>query len=537
MMESIIELVEKAAEKFGDKTYLYFGDQEISFREINRISNLAASAFQDEGIRKGDRIAIMVPNLPEFLYLWFGINKIGAIIVPINTELTAFEIEYQLNHSGAVMVATDKNRLNKIQNACKKSSVTGRVIIVDDVGENKDCVSFSSFISGCQESFVPVEIDPGTEAAILYTSGTTGRPKGCTADQFYYLNAGIILAREHLMQFDDRILTPLPLFHMNAQLTAISALTIGSSMILLDRFHPSAWWKTIREKQVTFFHYLGVIPAMLIGLPDSPYDYSLRTIYGIGAGCPRDIQAKFEKRFNVELLEVYGSTEVAAGACFMMGRRRHSDRKVGTGSFGTPLPEGEAKVVDDNDQDVPVGTIGELILRSADPQNRRKGLMRGYYNDPEATEQAWKNGWFHTGDFCVQDDENYFYFVDRKKDMVRRSGENIAATEVETVIRLFPDVADVAVVPVPDSQRVEEVFAFIVPRKETLNPEEVIAWCEEKMAYFKIPRYIRFRKDLPKTSTQKVQKMALKEEAKKGLKDSWDRTIHYKLKRDRKKSI
>lgn len=535
-MNSIRETLEQAAEKFGDKTFVIFGDQEISFREVDRMSNLVANAFQSEGIHKGDRVAFMLPNRPEFLYLWFGVNKIGASMVPINTELTPFEVEYQLNHSESKIVVTDQKLLPTIQEACKTAQSIFKIIVLDMEGETNNWTSFDSFMSGRSETYERVEIDLGTEAAILYTSGTTGRPKGCIVDQFYYLNVGAVYNREHLMQSDDVIMTPLPLFHMNAQtMTAIGPLTSGASLVLLDRFHPATWWKTMREKGVTFFHYLGVIPAMLIGLPEGPYDYSSRTVYGVGAGCPRDIHAKFEKRFNVELLEVYGSTESGAGCCFMIGRKRHKDRKVGTGTFGMPMPEGEAIIADDDDRELPAGTVGELLIRSSDPENRSKGMMRGYYKDPEATKQVWKNNWFHTGDFCKRDEDNYFYFVERKKEMVRRSGENISAAEVESVLLLHPEVAEAAVVPVPDPKRVEEVFAYIVPKREQLKPEDIIAWCEEKLAYFKIPRYIKFKKDLPRTSTQKIKKVVLKELALTDLGDSWDRTLHYRLKREQKK--
>lgn len=534
-MESIRELIEKDAEKFGDKTFLEFNEQTVSFRELNRMSNLVANAFQSEGIHKGDRVSFMLPNRTEFLYLWFGLNKIGGSMVPINTELTPYEVEYQLNHSESKMVVTDRKLLPVVQEACKKASGISKVILLDGEGDSKEWTSYSSFIAGRKESYDRVPIDSGTEAGILYTSGTTGKPKGCIVDQYYYLKIGELYTLEMAVTENDIIMTPLPLFHMNAQTcTVMGSLTSSAKIILDDRFHPATWWKTIREKKVTIFHYLGVVPAMLIDLPETPYDYRPEKVYGYGAGVPRTIHEKFEKRFNVELLEVYGSTEVGAGCPFMIGRRRHKDRKVGTGTFGTPPPYGEAIIADDEDREVPVGTVGELLVRNADPQDRRKGFMKGYYKDPAATEQAWKNGWFHTGDFCVCDKDNYFYFVERKKEMIRRSGENISAMEVEAIINLHPDVEEVAVVPAPDVKRVEEVFAFIVPKNETVKPEDIIAFCEDKLAYFKIPRYIKFIKEIPKTSTQKVRKIVLKDEAKENTADSWDRTLHYKLKREQK---
>ncbi len=413
-MQSIRKLVEESAEKFGNKTFLYFKNQKISFMEVNRISNLVASAFQDKGIRKGDRVALMLTNRPEFIYLWFGLNKIGASVVPIDTELAAYEVEYILKHSEAKMVATEERTLARIQDAPKIAPGIDKVVLLDGVGENKKWVSFTSFIAGQQDSFESVDIDNSTEAAILYTR-KTGALKGCIVDQFYYLNMGELYLRENMIEVGDRIMIPLPLSHMGAQGIPITgALFIGASILLLDRFQPDTWWKTIREKGVTNFHYLGFIPAMLMRCPETPYDYGPEKAYGIGTGCPKDIQAAFEKRFNIELLEGYGATELGS-MCFMMGRKRHKDRKIGTGTFGTPVPDCEAKIVDDNDQEVPRRAVGELVVRSSDPLNRKKGMMKEYYKDPEATKQAWRNEWFHTGDLCFVDEDNYFYFVDRKK--------------------------------------------------------------------------------------------------------------------------
>jgi len=322
---------------------------------------------------------------------------------------------------------------------------------------------------------------------------------------------------------------------MNAQsLTAMGGLFSGAGIALVDRFHPSTWWDDIEKYRVTFFHYLGVIPAILYSMPETNHDARPRKVYGIGAGVPKDIHAAFEKRFNVELLELYGSTEGGGGGVYMTGRKL-GDRKVGTASFGRPVPGIEGKIVDDDDKEVPHGENGELVTRAKDQANPRKGYMLGYLKDPEATEKVWKNGWFHTGDFCRQDDEGYFYFVDRKKDMIRRSGENISASEVESAILLHPGIAEVAAVPVPDSKRIEEVKVYLVEKPGAkVTPEEIIRWCEERLAYFKIPRYIQFSDSLPKTPTGKIKKKELKENTDQ-TEGAWDRPKHMKLKRELEK--
>jgi crotonobetaine/carnitine-CoA ligase len=532
-MKNIRMLVEEAAKIYGKKTFIYYKEQEVSFQALNDLTNKTANAFLAAGIKKGDRVAIMLLNRPEFLYIWFGLNKIGASMVPLNTAFTAYEVEYQLNNSESKFVATDKDHYDTVNKTLDKCSLLGKIILLDSDIKPKKGVLFDNFIRDQPIELKAFEINTNDEAAILYTSGTTGNPKGCIADQFYYLNAGRAYVREQIITSEDRILTPLPLFHMNAQIiSTIVALLSGASLILIDRFHSSTWWDDIKKYKATIFHYLGVIPSILMSLPERKDDYHQNTLYGVGGGVLKDIHEKFERRFNVQLLEIYGSTE--AGGLFLT-RRGAKDRKVGTGCFGRLFPEAEAMIVDDDDRELPDGQIGELVTRSSDPNNRRKGYFRGYLKDPEATAKAWKNGWFHTGDFCKRDAEGYYYFVDRKKDMIRRSGENISATEVESVILLHPKVQDVAAIAVPDKLRVEEVKVYIVAKEgQDLKPEDIIHWCEERLAYYKIPRYIEFRKDLHKTETQKIKKLVLKKEKDDLTKACWDRTVHMKLKREKK---
>ena len=535
-MQSIRELIETSASKYGDKIFLNYNNESISFNLLNQHINKTANAFIKEKIGKKDRVAIMLMNRPEYLYVWFGLNKIGASMVPINTEFTAYETEYIIQHSESKIVVTDMAHYDIVTKAVKNSGISMKIILLDSNECLHGAYLFNDFIDQSAAALPEIDIESDDEAAILYTSGTTGRPKGCIVDQYYYFNIGRMYVREYSVKETDRILTPLPLFHMNAQsLSTIGALLSGARLILIDRFHPSTWWKTIREAETTIFHYLGVIPAMLWSLPESKYDLSPNKIYGVGAGVPKDIHEKFEKRFNVELLEVYGSTESGGGGAFLTGRNV-GKRKVSCSSFGKVLPEVEAIIADENDQELPYEEVGELLIRSSNNNDRRKGFMKGYLKDEEATEEAWRNGWFHTGDFCKRDEEGYFYFVDRKKDIIRRSGENISASEVEAVIRLHPMIIDTAVIPVPDKKRIEEVKAYIIKRKDAeVSPQEIIEWCEERLAYFKIPRYVEFREDFPRTSTQKVKKNILKQETDDLTISSWDRTEHMMLKREKKR--
>jgi crotonobetaine/carnitine-CoA ligase len=258
----------------------------------------------------------------------------------------------------------------------------------------------------------------------------------------------------------------------------------------------------------------------------------------LGAGVPHKIHAAFEKRFNTQLLEVFGMTETGLNFC-TPSLGTSEDRRVGTGCFGRPYPGYEAKIVDDNDEEVPTGTTGELVLRGTDPTNPHRGFMREYYNNPEANASAWRGGWFHTGDFCKTDQDGMFYFVDRKKDIVRRSGENIASMEVESAIISHPAVMAVAVIPVPDPVRVEEVKAYIILKPghspETVPPYQIVKWCEERIAYFKVPRYIEYRNEFPRTPTNKVQKQVLKKERADLTADCYDRNKDERFKKPKSK--
>jgi crotonobetaine/carnitine-CoA ligase len=300
---------------------------------------------------------------------------------------------------------------------------------------------------------------------------------------------------------------------MNPQiLSTIGTLLSGGSLVLIDRFHPSTWWEEIRRTRPTVFHYLGVMPAMLMGLPERPDDAEQPAGLGIGAGVGSDVHARFEQRFNCKLLEVFGMTEVGLNFCCPP----HGERKVGRRCFCRVFPEYEAQVVDDEDRPVRAGETGELVLRGSDPANRRRGFMREYLKNPDATAEAWRGGWFHTGDTVRTDEAGYFYFVDRRKDLIRRSGENISSSEVEAVIRSHPRVLDAAVIPVPDPIREEEVKAYVIlidgETAESCPPEEILGWCEARLAYFKVPRYLEYRDSFPRTPTEKVQKQVLKSE-------------------------
>jgi acyl-coenzyme A synthetase/AMP-(fatty) acid ligase len=354
------------------------------------------------------------------------------------------------------------------------------------------------------------------EAALLYTSGTTGTPKGCVLTNRYFLDIGRHYADlGGYCRFDganDRLATPLPVTHMNALAVSFMAMLMrGGCLIQLDRFHPSTWWQSLRASRATAFHYLGVMPALLLRAPPSDQD-NLRGVlnFGFGAGVEPRHHLAFEARFGVPLIEAWAMTETGAGAWITAN---HEPRHVGQRCFGKAPPGLDYRILEDDGEEAAPGAVGELVVRRSGTEPRR-GFFAGYYKDELATDRAWTGGWFHTGDLVRIDEEGSFFFVDRSKNVVRRSGENIAAVEVESALQSHPDVLASAVCPVSDELRGEEVFAFVVLRREAAPSAETAArlqvHCMHMLAYFKAPGYVGFRPDLPQTASQKLARGEIK---------------------------
>jgi acyl-CoA synthetase (AMP-forming)/AMP-acid ligase II len=309
----------------------------------------------------------------------------------------------------------------------------------------------------------------------------------------------------------DRIITPLPVFHTNALVWSMMAMMqSGGCVIQLDRFHSSNWWETVQESKATILHYLGVMPAMLLNLPETESDMNPQINFGLGGGVEPELHARFEKRFGFPLIEGWAMTETGSGVCFMSAKE---PRHIGKRCIGQVTSDMEIRIVGDNGEDVSMGTPGELLVRRKG-NNIRYGFFTEYYKNAAATAEAWTDDWFHTGDIVRQDYEDAVFFVERKKNIIRRSGENIAAAEVENILIDHPDVANCAITALPDPIREEEVAAVVVLNKDS-NPTEdraiaLVQHCLEKLSYYKVPGYIIFVDSLPVTSTQKIQRGELR---------------------------
>ena len=473
---------------------------EFTYNEILGEADILKERYAAAGYGHGHRVALLLENRPELFHHFLALNALGVSMVPVNQDYLLDEMQFQFEHSDAALVVSISNRVDDCKAASSRTPGQPQVL---------DCYDLPAAFPAAGPAPRSGAIALDTEAAMLYPSGTTGRPKGCILSNLYFIEAGTCYTglpdTAKMFPDSERVFNPLPLFHMNAlAVTATGMMVIGGCLITPDRFHPGSWWQDLAETRATIFHYLGVVPPMLLNAPASENDKNHNVRFGFGAGVDPKHHAVFEERFGLSLTECWGMTET--GRIF---GDVEEPRKVGTRAFGKPTAELQARVVDENDNDVPPGTDGQMILRHS-AENPRLGFFSAYYKDDAATEEAWKGGWFHTGDTVRMDESGMMYFVDRSKNIIRRAGENIAAAEIEATLQSHELVAQAAVLAAPDELREEEVYACIVAMPGTTTgedlAEDLFEYCRERLSYFKAPGYVLFLNKLPTTGTQKIQK-------------------------------
>ncbi|PTW56609.1 acyl-CoA synthetase (AMP-forming)/AMP-acid ligase II [Breoghania corrubedonensis] len=486
---------------------------EISYGAMLEAVEARAALFSQAGYGAGHRVAMLLQNRPDFLINWFALNALGVSVVPINPDLRSAELEYLIGHSEAALVVAIPERVAELA-AAAEAAGTGSGSIAHVITPH-DLIPAPPRPAANRDA-AP---DRATECALLYTSGTTGRPKGCVLANDYFLLAGEWYATVgdlcalHV-EPAERMLTPLPVFHMNAMAYSVMAMmTVGGSICILDRFHPRSWWASVRGFGATVIHYLGVMPAMLMSAPPSPADRDHKVRFGFGAGVDRTLHAPFEERFGFPLLEAWAMTETGAGAVVIASTE---PRKIGTSCFGKPGPEMDIAIRREDGSEAGTDEPGELLVRWAGPDPKR-GFFREYLKDAEATAAAWAGGYLNTGDVVSRDADGRFHFIDRKKNVIRRSGENISAVEVEAVLVTHPGVRQVAVAPTPDPVRGDEVVALVVPENPPADEaaarrlaEDIVRFCLSRLAYYKAPGFVAFVSSIPLTSTEKIQRGALK---------------------------
>jgi len=516
---TVARVLEDAARRHAEKPFLRItrdtaertgikaGD--LSYAEAWERTQVLIGKF--EGIADGGphRVALLLENRPEVFLHWLALNALGISAAPLNPAWRSAELGYALAHSEASLVIALPERVDELREVVREE---GLDVPVRALGE--DIPELPSRAGGGQQPEDPAD----RECALLYTSGTTGKSKGCMLSNRYFTMIGDwYTALGGLCALDgdgDCLITPLPMHHMNAMACSTMVMLVnGGCIVPLDRFHPRTWWREVRDSGATIVHYLGVMPAILLKLEEDPAERRHGVRFGFGAGVGSRQHVPFEERFGFPLVEAWAMTETGASAAMIANRE---PRKRGTACFGRPLPAVDVRIVDDQANEVPTDQPGELWVRHAggDP---RLGFFSGYFRDAAATDAAWAGGWFHTGDVVARDADGDMHFVDRKSNMIRRSGENIAAVEVEGVLAEHDAVAEAGVVAAPDEIRGDEVFACIRPKGGSVDSgdaqsaaEDLVRYCLERLAYFKAPGYVAFVDALPHTTTEKLDRAALK---------------------------
>ena len=510
---SLGEFLERAAARNPDKTFVEIAGAALTYREFHRRARQTAGMFQDLGLGRGDRVCLFLPNGPEFLYCWFGLALLGAISVPVNTAYKRDETAFILQDAAAKAIVAHQSLAAVAAAAADLSpDLTHRLLVAAaDAAEPAPAggwVNFADALAGAAVSAGNPEVSPEDTAMLVYTSGTTGHPKGVQVTHKMYVAAGQGFASWTAATPQDRFFTCLPFFHANAQYySTMGTLAAGATLIVAARFSASRFWAQARQAGATVVNFIGMMMPVLAKQPPSPADRDnqVRLFYGSPAFPPEFLQA-FQERFGPAIIVGFGMTETCYGTIERIGEPRRAN------SSGRPRlhPDArfvnEIRIVDDAGQPLGLDAVGEITIKNP-------AVMPGYWRNPEQTALALREGWLHTGDLGWQDAEGYLYFVDRKKDVIRRRGENISSQEVEEVIKRHPSALDCAVIAVPSELGEDEVKAYVTPRPgQAIDPAQILHWCAEHLAYFKVPRYLEVRDELPRTPSLRVRKDLLRQE-------------------------
>ncbi|NTW97221.1 MAG: long-chain fatty acid--CoA ligase [Oscillochloris sp.] len=506
-MLNLALLLEQSARRNPGKIALILDDYKLRYAEVNGAANKVANALVQMGVQPGDKVAIMLPNTPHFPICYYGILKAGATVVPLNVLLKHNEVQYHLEDSDSVALIAFEGFLGEAAQGFRGAEGCHNLVVVQVPGSTnplpEGATSFNQIMAEQSPAFDTVQTSPGDTAVILYTSGTTGRPKGAELSHFNMFFNAMVGVEKLLMVKEDEIgLAVLPLFHSFGQTCVMNALLyVGGTITMLPRFEPVKAMEIIQRDKVTYFAGVPTMYFYLLNHPEtSKYDFStLRLCVSGGSAMPVEVMLTFNAKHNVTILEGYGLSETSPVASF-----NHLDRPTKPGSIGTPIWGVEMRAVDPQGNSVPAGELGEIVVRG-------HNIMKGYYKRPEATSESIRKGWFYTGDLAKVDADGYFFIVDRVKDMIIRGGFNVYPREIEEVLYGHPAVAEVAVIGVPDPALGEEVKAVVAFKPgQTATEQELIDYCKERLAAYKYPRSVEVRDTLPKTATGKILKRELK---------------------------
>ncbi|HZI93145.1 MAG TPA: long-chain fatty acid--CoA ligase [Patescibacteria group bacterium] len=507
MSLNLASLLRQSATRDPDRPALIADEVTLTHRQVHDAAQRFAGGLARLGVRRGQHVALLLPNTPQFTIAYFGALYLGATVVPINTQLTTDEILYHLDDSDAVVLVAWEECLGPARAAAARASSCSRVIVAQsgaaDIVTPEGETSMTALIRGGAPMLDLPDTQPDDTAVIIYTSGTTGRPKGAELTHFNLFYNAECTARLHSFDVNTIALCGLPLFHSFGQTVTHNAVLMrGGAVVLMRRFAPGAALDLMQANAVTFF---AGVPTMYFGLlhhaDAGRYDLaSLKGCKSGGAPMPVEVSHAFEQRFGIEIRESYGLSETSPVASC-----NHPGRPARPGSIGTPIEGVEFKLIDAAGVDIEeAGVAGEICIKG-------HNVMKGYYKRPEATAEAIRDGWLRTGDVARRDEDGYYFIVDRTKDMIIRGGYNVYPREVEEVLYAHPAVREAAVVGVAHESLGEEIKAVLAIKPEpSVTAEEIIAYCRERLAPYKCPRLVEFRQSLPKGPTGKILKRDLR---------------------------
>ena len=497
----ILDVLARNVAERGDRTFIHHAGRQVMFGEFDRLTNRAAHALRRLGVAKGDRVTLALGNSVEYVVAAFGVLKAGGILNPVNPTLGSQELSYILGHAGPRVVVTDSDSAANILSP-KLTLPRGCTVAIFGASRcttgSAPTAALDDLVARSPDDPPPVDLGPDDPSTLLYTSGTTGNPKGVVFTHGRTgTSGGQFIAALHLTP-DDVILTVTPLFHGNAWGAVVTALHAGSTVAFPKAFHASEFWPLVHEVKATVVYTLGTVLAMLLTREPSDLERhnSLRVILGLGSAPIRD---QIIQRFGViDVAECFGSTDAGVVTITPLGATPRA------GSCGPPVPGVTLRIIADDGRVLGPREIGEICVHSP-------ARMAAYFRDPEQTAQTLRDDWFFTGDLGYVDEDGWLYFVDHKRDVIRRGGENISSVLIEKTLREHPRVAEAAVIGIPDPVLGQEVKAFIVC-KGPVTEDDLRAFAAERLARFQVPRLWEFRESLPKTPSQRVEKYKLRQE-------------------------
>jgi long-chain acyl-CoA synthetase len=504
---NVANYLENSALAHPNKVALIFDDQKKwTFKEVDETVNRIANGLLQIGVGKGDRVTLFLPNSPESIFFYFGIMKIGAIVNPLNLMLKERELRYIVGDCEPTIIVTAKEVEEEPLRVLKGSDDSVKMVIIVDGEDGQNILDYKRWVEKSSDQFDAVKVDSDDIAAILYTSGTTGHPKGVMLTHANLWTNARHCADWAETTYRDISVSSLPLFHSYALSHVVGELWMsGGTLVWQKRFDATATFETMVKHKATCFMGVATMYYALVNHPEvDEYAKKINLRYAItgAAVTPEPILRAWNKKF-VPLSEGYGTTEAAPVVCVNPVSPVRGAQKAN--SCGIPLvPEIEMKVVDEEGKEVARGSVGELLIRGPN-------IMKGYWEKPEATDEALVDGWYHSGDMVYQDEDGYYYVKDRKKDMIVRAAFNIYPKEIEDLLYTHPAIAEAQVLGIPDLIKGEEVVACIACKPgQSLTVEQVIKLCKDNMASYKAPKYVRFFESLPKTATGKLEKVSLR---------------------------